>query len=127
MLIVEDDERLQTSLGAALTVLGFNPHRADSIDAALKVLGTEHVDAIVLDIRLPDMTGLQRSGLTLLAFLRATAEYAHIPVLIFTGAPLSADEETLIRRYDAHLFHKQQPYGVLAQYLTHMLSHPPAH
>jgi CheY-like chemotaxis protein len=54
------------------------------------------VDAVSLDVRLPDPKGLERSGLTLLAYLRASTEHAHLPVLIFTGQPLSQEEEILI-------------------------------
>lgn len=110
---------------ATLTVMGFMTHQADSVDAALKILGAEQVDAIVLDVRLPDPTGLQQSGLHLLRFLRATAEHARLPVLIFTGVPLSPSEEELVRGHGAHVFYKPQPYRVLINRLNELLS-PPA-
>ena len=97
---------------ATLTLMGFMTHQADSVESALKTLGTEHVDAIVLDVRLPDPTGLQQSGLHLLRFLRATAEHAQVPVLIFTVCRVAAEEE-LVRVHGAHVFYKPQPYMVL--------------
>ena len=36
-----------------------------------------------------------------LAFMRATPEYAHIPVLVFTGAHLSPEEQSLVERHRA--------------------------
>jgi DNA-binding response OmpR family regulator len=126
VLVVEDEESVQTTLCATLTVMGFKTHIADTVDAALKVLGTEHIDAVSLDIRLPDPKGLKRTGLSLLAFLRATAEYANVPVLIFTGMPLSSEDEQLARRHDAHIFYKPQRYSVLIEHLNRMLESTPA-
>ncbi len=126
VLVVEDEESVKTTLCATLTVMGFRAHHAQNVDDALKILGNEHVDAISLDIRLPDPRGLQRSGLSLLTFLRATAEYAHVPVLIFTGIPLSPEDQELARRLDAQVFYKPQSYSVLIQHLTRMLEGAPA-
>ena len=85
ILVVEDDSSLRTTMCAVLALKNFCPLGADSVDAALKILGAEHVDAMVLDVRLPDPTGVHASGLTLLKFLRATNEYARLPVLFFTS------------------------------------------
>jgi len=126
VLVVEDELAVQTTLCATLTLMGFKAYPADTVENALKVLGREHVDAVCLDVRLPDPKGLERSGLTLLAFLRATAEYAHVPVLIFTGNPLSPDDEELARRNDAHVFYKPQRYSVLIEHLNRLLESTPA-
>ena len=66
------------------------------------------MNAIVLDVRLPDLTGRQPSGLNLLKFIRAMPEYADLPVLIFTGAQLSPVEEEIVRANRGHLFYKPQ-------------------
>ncbi len=107
---------------AAFTLMGFLPYGADSVDAALKILGTEPVNAMVLDIRLPDPTGLQRSGLSLLKFVRTTAEFADMPILVFTGMQLSDSEEQVVRGNRAHLFYKPQPYSVLIDHLNGLLN-----
>jgi DNA-binding response OmpR family regulator len=121
VLVVEDETSLRTTMCAALTLMGFITHQADSVDAALKILGTDHVDAVVLDVRLPDPTGLQKSGIHLLRFVRATPEHAHIPVLIFTGVPLSPAEEATVRQHGGHVFYKPQPYAVLINQLNELL------
>jgi DNA-binding response OmpR family regulator len=121
ILVVEDETSLRTTMCAALTVMGFITHQAESVDAALKILGAEHVDAIVLDVRLPDPTGLQQSGLHLLRYLRATPEHAHLPVLIFTGVPLSEADEELVRLHGGHVFYKPQRYMVLINQLNELL------
>ena len=125
ILVVEDDPTLRTTMCAVLTLKDFFPLPAESVDAALKVLGAEHIDTIVLDVRLPDPTGMYRSGLNLLKFIRATSEYANTPVIVLTGGPLSAYEEKLACTHGAHVFYKPQPYAVLFDYLTDLLE-PPA-
>ena len=106
---------------ASLTLMGYAPLQAGSVSAALQVLGTERVDAIVLDIRLPDETGLHRSGLSLLKFVRATGEYAELPVLIFTGQPLSPLEEEVVRVNSGALFYKPQQFTALLHHLNGLL------
>ena len=109
---------------AVLALKNFSPLAADSVDAALKILGAEHVDAMVLDVRLPDPTGVHPSGLTLLKFLRATNEYARLPVLIFTGMQLSPAELELVHASNAHVFYKPQSYSVLFDLLGGLLNPP---
>jgi CheY-like chemotaxis protein len=121
VLVVEDETSLRTTMCAALTLMGFVTHPAESVDAALKILGAEHVDAIVLDVRLPDPTGLQKSGIHLLRFVRATPEHARIPVIVFTGVPLSPAEEESVRQHGGHVFYKPQPYAVLINQLNDLL------
>jgi CheY-like chemotaxis protein len=123
VLVVEDEPFVQTTLCATLTLMGFKTYSASTIDAALKLLGTEHIDAISLDVRLPDPGGLQRTGLSLLAYVRASAEFAHIPVLIFTGVPLTQEDEDLARRNDAPIFYKPERYSRIAECFTQMLSY----
>lgn len=124
ILVVEDEASLRTTMCAALTLMGFMTHQAESVDAALKIIGAERVDAIVLDVRLPDPTGLQQSGLHLLRYLRATPEHVDLPVLIFTGVPLSPSEEEVVRLNGGHVFYKPQPYLVLINHLNQLLKLP---
>jgi DNA-binding NtrC family response regulator len=124
VLVVEDELSVQTTYCATLTLMGFKTHHADNVDRALEILNSERVDAISLDVRLPDPKGLDRSGLTLLAYLRATKEHAHLPVVIFTGVPLSSEEESLIQKHNAQVFYKPQRYTTLVECLTRMLGVP---
>jgi PleD family two-component response regulator len=52
VLVVEDEPSVQTTLSATLAVTGFRTHHADTVESALKILGAEHVDAVMLDVRL---------------------------------------------------------------------------
>ena len=126
VLVVEDEPSVQTTYCATLTLMGFRTHHADTVDRALEILNTERIDAVSLDVRLPDPKGLERSGLTLLAYLRASKEHAHLPVLIFTGVPLSPEEEVLILKHNAEVFYKPQRYTTLVECLSRMLGAPSA-
>jgi hypothetical protein len=79
------------------------------------------VDAVSLDVCVPDPKGLDRSGLSLLTLLRETPGYAALPALIFTGLPLSIEEEDAARKLNAPVFYKPQPYSVLIQHLNRQL------
>jgi hypothetical protein len=76
---------------------GVAPRRAGSIDAALASLGSESVDAVVINAHIPD-------SFNLLTFLRATSEYAHVPVLLFTDVALTQSEAELAERNGAEIF-----------------------
>ncbi len=55
---------------------------------ALSVLHEQTVDCVVLDLRLPDMSGFE-----LLELIRDDAALADLPVVVFTGRELSPEED----------------------------------
>lgn len=59
VLIVEDDARLARGMEASMSAFGFAVDTVDGGEAALDVLATETYNAIVLDLSLPDMDGLE--------------------------------------------------------------------
>jgi CheY-like chemotaxis protein len=61
---------------------------AETGSEALSTLQTEPCDCVVLDLRLPDMSGFE-----VLEQMRADRELADIPVVVFTGRELSAEED----------------------------------
>ena len=126
VLVLEDDPAVGTTLCTMLTLAGFTTHRAKTVDEALVILDNEQVDAVSLDVQVPDPTGLERSGFSLLAILRTMPDYATLPVLIFTGMPLSVEEEDSARELNASVFYKPQSYSVIIQHLTRELHIPPA-
>ena len=126
VLVLEDDPAVRTTLCTMLMLAGFTTHYAVTVDDALAILGSEHVDAVSLDVRVPDPKGLERSGLSLLTILRETPAYAAVPALIFTGMPLSVEEEDVARKLNAPVFYKPQPYSVLIQHLNRQLQPRPA-
>ena len=92
LLIVEDNEVERQSIVELL--------RHDDIEIATASTGTEAIntlldrpfDCCVLDLRLPDMTGFE-----LLQKLQAEPSLCDIPIVVFTGKQLTAEEETQLR------------------------------
>jgi DNA-binding response OmpR family regulator len=122
VLVVEDEELLQTTLSAFLTLNEFVTFRASDVDRALDILSRERIDAVTLDIRLPDPSGTKRNGFTILTFLRAHPVHAQLPVVIFTGMPLTLEEEELATRLRAEVIYKPDPYRLVVEGLTRMLA-----
>ena len=125
VLVVEDELNVQETLAAVLTLEGFKAHRASSVDEALAILDHERVDAVSLDVRMPDPKGQGRDGLTLLKHLRSVPQYADIPVLLFTGVELKPDEQRLAGDCHATVFYKPQLYGTVINELNRLLAKRP--
>ena len=113
VLIVEDDLTIRSFLRSYLEEAGYAVCEAGDVDDALNALDEAPVDAVVLDIRMPDPMGWGRTGLEVLAFIRLHAAFAALPVLILTGHPLEAEEQHIVTRHRAHVFLKPDGYRVL--------------
>ena len=85
LLLVEDDALLGAGLRAALSRWGFAVTWVRQGGAALDQRAAEEVTAMVLDIGLPDM-----SGLDVLRRLRATGNA--LPVLVLTARDTTYDK-----------------------------------
>jgi CheY-like chemotaxis protein len=120
VLVVDDEGAVRSFLRAYLEEAGYEVCEATDVDGALSVLDQTHVDAVVLDVRMPDPRGLGRTGLEVLAFIRLQATSATLPVLILTGRLLEPEEQDLIRRHRAHLFLKPDGYRKLLQRLDQL-------
>lgn len=120
VLVVDDEDAVRSFLRAYLEEAGYDVREATDVDSALGMLDHSRVDAVVLDVRMPDPRGLRRSGLEVLAFIRLHAAHATTPVLILTGRPLEAGELDVIRRHHADLFLKPDGYRKLLQRLEQL-------
>jgi CheY-like chemotaxis protein len=95
LLVVDDDEAERMSVselvgaGEDVEVVG-----VASSEEALAALESERFDCIVLDLKLPKMTGF-----ALLDHLKADERHSAIPVIVHTGKQLTRREETRLRRY----------------------------
>jgi DNA-binding NtrC family response regulator len=78
ILIVEDEHALGSALVVAVRRLGHVPELAASGAAALEHLATSRADAVVLDIGLPDMSGVE-------VLERIRREGSQVPVLVITA------------------------------------------
>ncbi|HEY4027986.1 MAG TPA: response regulator, partial [Candidatus Dormibacteraeota bacterium] len=92
LLVVEDDpvQRAQVvrSIGGDVVV-----HQAASVPDALAVVRREQVDCVILDLRLPEV-----SGFKLLEHFRRSPKLRRVPVVVYTAAELNAKEAEVLRR-----------------------------
>lgn len=84
ILVVEDDEVLMNGLQVGLAISGFTVDAVGTCDEAAAALAACGFDALVLDLMLPD-----GSGLDLLASLRSQG--ATLPVLLLTARDAVSD------------------------------------
>jgi CheY-like chemotaxis protein len=117
VLIVDDENTVRAFLKAYLEDADYRVLEAGDVDSALTALDGGPVDAVVLDVRMPDPMGWGRTGLEVLAFIRLHAAFATLPVMILTGHPLDSEEHQVLRRHRAHLFLKPDGYRTLLQRL----------
>ena len=57
VLVVDDEQAICRALSIALTHAGYSVRTALSGDAALAIVRSEHVDLMLVDLRIPDMRG----------------------------------------------------------------------
>jgi DNA-binding NtrC family response regulator len=78
VLIVDDDPPLCDLLRLSLAAKGFSATSRTSAEAALSTLDAQHFDAVVTDLRLPRMDGLELCE-------RITSDRPELPVVVMTG------------------------------------------
>ena len=88
LLVVEDDPAQQMSIQALLGHDDIDVTIVATGSDALMAVGKEQFDCVVLDLRLPDMTGFD-----LLEQLSQSKSGSELPVVVFTGKDLSPEED----------------------------------
>jgi HAMP domain-containing protein/CheY-like chemotaxis protein/signal transduction histidine kinase len=92
LLLVEDDEAERRGVSELLGSTDIEITAAETGEAALSLLRETPVDCVVLDLKLPDMSGFE-----VLENIRDDAALCDVPVVVFTGRELSADEDARLR------------------------------
>ncbi|MGC1562516.1 MAG: response regulator, partial [Bradyrhizobium sp.] len=88
LLIVEDNAAEQMSIRELLDHDDIEIVTTDTGAGALAALRQNPCDCVVLDLRLPDMTGFQ-----VLDSIRNDNALSEVPVVVFTGRELSVEED----------------------------------
>lgn len=101
VLVVEDDAQQAESVKLLLASRDVETIEAHSAAQCIELLGRETFDCMVLDMNLPDA-----SGLDLLERLSADDAVGFPPVIVYTGRDLSHDEEMRLRRYSKSIIVK---------------------
>jgi CheY-like chemotaxis protein/signal transduction histidine kinase len=89
LLVVEDNQAEQLSIKALLGHEDIDITEAGSGAEALSAVNEESFDCVVLDLRLPDMSGFE-----VLERFRDTPALSDLPVVVFTGKELSPEEDS---------------------------------
>jgi hypothetical protein len=92
LLLIEDDEAERKGVSELLSHADIEITAAATGEAALAQLRETPPDCVVLDLKLPDMSGFE-----VLEKLRDDATLCDIPVVVFTGRELTADEDARLR------------------------------
>ena len=88
LLVVEDNVVEQLSITELLGHDDLEIVVADTGEAALAAMREHPCDCVVLDLRLPDMSGFE-----VLEQISSDETLADVPVVVFTGRELSAEED----------------------------------
>ena len=88
LLVVEDNQAEQMGIRELLAHDDIEIVNAETGAEALDLLREQQCDCVVLDLRLPDM-----SGFDVLERMRAETNLADVPVVVFTGRELTVEED----------------------------------
>ena len=110
VLIVDDEEDLVSAIGERLDLRGFRTKGVTSGTAALDYLAENPCDVVLLDVKMPGLSGLQ-------VLQRIKEEHPHVAVLMLTGhtSKREAEEGMRLGAYDYLV--KPVRIGVLSQLL----------
>ncbi|HEX4049295.1 MAG TPA: HAMP domain-containing protein [Steroidobacteraceae bacterium] len=93
LLVIEDDPAEQMSIRELIAHDDIEISTVGSGEAALSILAQHDFDCIVLDLRLPDMSGFE-----LLDRMQQDERLQEVPIVVFTGRELSDTEQTELKR-----------------------------
>ncbi len=94
ILLVDDEPRNLDALEVILEAPGYRLNRALNGDAALSALLKHDIAAMVLDIRMPDVNGVE-----LARIIKGTKKFREIPILFLTAHLL--DDQDIVAGYGA--------------------------
>ncbi|MFL6714040.1 MAG: response regulator, partial [Sulfurifustis sp.] len=127
LLIIEDSPAEQMSIAE---LLGHDDVEISTVATGAEGLAAMHAsvfDCVVLDLRLPDM-----SGFDVLAEVQREPRLRDVPIVVFTGRELTDDEETHLRTMAKSIVLKgaQSPERLLDEtslFLHRVVAHLPEH
>lgn len=94
ILLVDDDPRNLDVLESILDLPGYRLIRARNADQALQALISDSFALLVLDVRMPDMSGLELAHL-----IKQRKKTQHLPIIFLTA--YYREDEHVLQGYDA--------------------------
>jgi len=101
ILLVDDDPKTLEFMEESLRSAGYETQCVQNGTRALEVLSSKMVDAVLLDLMMPDMDGFQ-----VLQRIREQEALKNLPIFVVTGKNLTAEEVILLRHQTQALFEK---------------------
>ncbi|MFT3881598.1 MAG: HAMP domain-containing protein [Gemmatales bacterium] len=92
LLVIEDNDIERQSIVELIGNHDIEIVTASTGSEAMDALQSQTYDCVVLDLRLPDMTGFD-----LLNKMHASPSLANVPVVVFTGKDLSKEEQSKLK------------------------------
>lgn len=105
IVIADDEAPIRMVVGERLRSAGFTVHEARDGEEALELIRAHHPLAIITDLQMPYMNGLE-----LCCTLRAAAATRHIPALLLTARGHVLSDDMLARTNIVKVMAK--PFGV---------------
>jgi tubulin-specific chaperone A len=94
LLVVENDKARQNAIAELIGDKDVRTTLASTRQEAYALLTSKRFDCMVLDLGLPDMSGLE-----LLKEIRDTHHLNHLPVVVYTGRELTVKETAILEEY----------------------------
>jgi CheY-like chemotaxis protein len=88
ILIIDDDNRNIFALSAILKTKGFDVRAAAGMEEAFKILNSNRVEFILIDMMMPDMDGYEG-----IAIIKSNERLENIPVIAVTAQAMKGDKE----------------------------------
>jgi CheY-like chemotaxis protein len=121
ILVIDDDPVTLDVVSDTLRSVGYTPHAVSSGKEALEFLSNANVDAILLDLMMPEMDGFE-----VLSAIKDIPELYEVPVFVLTAKDLTEPESRILKRGARALFRKDVSWknDLLVQ-LVKAVSKPP--
>jgi CheY-like chemotaxis protein len=101
ILVIDDEPRALQVICEMLSASDYTPVRAASGKEALDLLGKSKVDAIILDLLMPEMNGFE-----VLSRIREMPGRSDTPVIVVTAAELTDQEQRILQEQTDGLLKK---------------------
>ena len=82
VLVIDDEPQIRRFIGAGLELYGYSVREAENGSAGLNAVAHARPDLIILDLGLPDMSGIE--------VLRTIRSWSNVPIIVLS---VQADEE----------------------------------
>jgi|GEM_PF-2321834 len=117
VLLVDDGELNRQIVAAFLARLGVASSEADSAREALSKMAVEHFDAVLMDVQMPEMDGLEATRQ-----IRSNPAWQRLPIIAMSAGVFKEDRAACLAAgmndFISKPVHPDQLYAVVAHWLT---------